>query len=150
VEEEPQFGVREPLRPYRRRPCAFGLLARDERLALVRITRKGKPPRLNLPGGALKDGETAAQAMEREFGEETGLAVRAGELVARARQYVVKRGGQPVNNVSAFLNAEFRAEDPRLKIEPDHELVWTDPLEALASLRHPSHAWAVACWLRAR
>ena len=60
MREEPQFGVREPLRWYRRRPCAFGLAEQKGRLALVRITRKGKPPRLDLPGGALDAGETAA------------------------------------------------------------------------------------------
>ena len=150
MHEEPQFGVREPLRWYRRRPCAFGLAARDGRLALVRITRKGRPPRLDLPGGALDGGETAARAMEREFGEETGLQVRAVEIVARARQYVGKRGSRRVTNLGAVFTADLVAEDPRLKIERDHELVWTDPLEALTALRHPSHAWAVACWLRAR
>ncbi len=150
MQEEPQFGVREPLRWYRRRPCAFGLAVRDGRLALVRITRHGKPPRLDLPGGALDAGETAERAMEREFGEETGLAVRAGELVCRARQFVVKRNRHRVNNLSAFHFAEVLSEEPRLKIEHDHELVWLKPVEALAGLRHPSHAWAVACWLRSR
>ena len=148
--EEPQFGVREPLRWYRRRPCAFGLAERDGRLAVVRITRKGRPPRLDLPGGALDAGEGEAKALEREFGEETGLAVRSGALVARARQFVVKRNRRRVNNLSAFLTADVLHEAPALKVEDDHELVWLDPLEAMRTLRHPSHAWAVACWLRGR
>jgi 8-oxo-dGTP diphosphatase len=146
--EEPQFGVREPLRWYRRRPCAFGLAGRDGRLAVVRITRKGREPRLDLPGGALDAGETAERAMEREFAEETGLTVQAGALVARARQFVVKRNRRRVNNLGAFFAAEILRETPGLKVEADHELLWMDPFEALARLRHPSHAWAVACWLR--
>ena len=145
--EEPQFGARAPLRWYRGRPCAFGLVARDGRLAVVRITRKGKAARYDLPGGALDAGETAAGAMEREFGEETGLRVRAGELFARGRQYVVRRGRR-VNNLSAFFTADVVAEEPRLKIEDDHALVWLAPLDALSGLRHGSHAWAVASWLR--
>ncbi|HEX8569075.1 MAG TPA: NUDIX domain-containing protein [Caulobacteraceae bacterium] len=150
MQEEPQFGVREPLRWYRRRPCAFGLADRDGRLAVVRITRKGKRPRLDLPGGALDGGESGERAMEREFGEETGLSVRAGPLVARARQFVVKRNAQRVNNLAAFFAADVLAEDRTLKVEDDHELIWLDPLQALTDLRHPSHAWAVACWLRSR
>ena len=150
MQEEPQFGVREPLRWYRRRPCAFGLAARDGRLALVRITRKGRPPRLDLPGGALDRGESPGRAMEREFAEETGLSVRAGALVACARQFVVKRNRHRVNNLSAFFAAELVAEERGLKIEDDHELVWMEPAEALTGLRHASHAWAVACWLRSR
>jgi 8-oxo-dGTP diphosphatase len=39
-------------------------------------------------------------------------------------------------------------EAPDLKIEDDHSLVWLAPEEALRRLRHDSHAWAVACWLR--
>ena len=150
MQEEPQFGVREPLRWYRRRPCAFGLAAHDGRLAVVRVTRKGEAPRLDLPGGALDGGESAERAMEREFGEETGLAVRAGALVARARQFVLKRNRQRVNNLSAFFTADLLGEKPRLKIEEDHELLWMEPVDALAGLRHASHGWAVACWLRSR
>ena len=148
--EDPQFGVREPLRWYRRRPCAFGLAERGGRLAVVRITRKGRPPRLDLPGGALDAGEGEAKALEREFGEETGLAVRTGALVCRARQFVVKRNAHRVNNLGAFYAAEVLREDRGLKIEDDHELLWLDPVQALRSLRHPSQAWAVACWLRSR
>ena len=148
--EEPQFGVREPLRWYGRRPCAFGLAAREGRLAVVRITRPGKPPRLDLPGGALDQGETEQRALEREFGEETGLGVRTGALLARARQFVVKRNSRRVNNLSAFYLAEVLAADGSLKIEDDHELLWLTPAQALAGLRHPSHAWAVTCWLRRR
>ena len=150
MREAPQFGLREPLHWYRLRPCAFGLAARDGRLAVVRITRDGKRPRLDLPGGALDSGETRERAMEREFGEETGLSVQAAEFVARARQYVVKRDGRRVNNLCDFFTAEVRSERPGLKVEDDHELIWLDPLEALRTLRHPSHAWAVACWLRRR
>ena len=148
--EEPQFGVREPLRWYRRRLCAFGVAARDGKVAVVRITRKGREARLDLPGGALDPGETPQRALEREFGEETGLAVRAGALLARAGQFVVKGDRRRVNNVGAFFTAEVLAEEPSLKVEADHALLWLEPLEALSSLRHSSHAWAVSCWLRAR
>jgi 8-oxo-dGTP diphosphatase len=39
-------------------------------------------------------------------------------------------------------------EDPALKIEDDHALVWVDPADAVRTLRHDGHAWAVAKWMR--
>jgi len=143
-----QFGEAEPGHDYRDRPAAFGVLEREGRLALVRITREGEAPYVDLPGGALDPGETEAQALVREFAEETGLNVRAGRLITRASQFMLKTDGARVNNRSAHFTAELEREEPALKSEADHELVWLPPLEAIAGLRHGSHAWAVACWLR--
>jgi len=145
-----QFGECEPGRDYRDRPAAFGVLERHGRLALARITRDGEAPYFDLPGGALDPGESEAEALVREFGEETGLKVRPGALLERASQFMLKTDGSRVNNRSALMRAEWEGEDPALKCEADHELVWLEPLEAIARLRHGSHAWAVACWLRGR
>ena len=79
---------------------------------------------------------------------QTGLKVRAGPLLVRADQYLRRRDGEPVNNRSGHYLAELVGEDAALKVEDDHELQWIDPAEAVARLRHESHAWAVACWLR--
>ena len=143
-----QFGDAEPGRDYRDRPAAFGVLAQDGRLAVARITRPGEAPYFDLPGGALDPGESEAEAMVREFGEETGLKVSAGPLLGRASQFLLKTDGERVNNRSALFVAGFQSAAPSLKTEPEHELVWLEPLEAIARLRHGSHAWAVACWLR--
>jgi 8-oxo-dGTP diphosphatase len=145
-----QFGEAEPGQDYRDRPAAFGVLERDGKLAVVRITREGEAPYFDLPGGALDPGEDEADAMVREFGEETGLKVRAGALLARASQFLLKTDGSCVNNRCALMRAELEGEDAALKCEHDHELFWLAPLEAIARLRHGSHAWAVACWLRGR
>jgi 8-oxo-dGTP diphosphatase len=144
-----QFGEREPGHAYADRPCAFGVVERDGRIAVVHVT---KPEHAfhDLPGGALDPGETEAEALVREFGEETGLRVRPGEVFTRAEQYMVKEEGRRVNNLCAVFTAEVVGEDPSLKIEDDHELVWLDPLEALTRLRHDAHAWAVLAWLRRR
>ena len=144
-----QFGTRAPGLDYPDRPAAFGVVPRDGRLALVRITRPKTTPYFDLPGGALDPGEDDAAALVREFGEETGLRVRPGRLLGRARQYLVKTDGRTANNLCALFEAEAVGEDAALKIEADHELVWLDPLEALQRLRHDAHAWAVTAWLRA-
>jgi 8-oxo-dGTP diphosphatase len=148
-ESPPQFGRREPGLAYADRPAAFGVAVREGRVALVRVE---KPQGLwrDLPGGALESGEDEPAAMVREFGEETGLVVRAGRLVCRADQYFLKTDGAPVNNRSGVYEAVVDGEDAQLKVEADHTLEWWDPLEALKALRHDSHAWAVAAWVRAR
>jgi 8-oxo-dGTP diphosphatase len=145
-----QFGARIPGRDYPDRPAAFGVVEREGRIALVRITRPDAAPYLDLPGGALDPGEDDEAALVREFGEETGLSVRPARLLGRARQYLVKTDGETANNLCALFEAEVVGEDSALKIEDDHALVWLDPHEALRRLRHDAHAWAVAAWLRAR
>ncbi len=145
----PQFGRPEPGVSYRDRPAAFGIVHRDGRIAAVRVTTPHAAPWFDLPGGALDPGEDDAAALVREFGEETGLKVRAGALVVRADQLFRKSEGEAVNNRSGVYEAELVGEDPALKIEDDHELVWLEPHRALTLLRHDSHAWAVLAWLRA-
>ncbi|WP_174300031.1 NUDIX domain-containing protein [Caulobacter sp. S45] len=143
-----QFGRRAPGLDYPDRPAAFGIVPREGRIAVVRITRPDIAPYHDLPGGALDPGEDDATALVREFGEETGLKVRPVRRLGHARQYLVKTDGQAANNLCALFEAAGVDEDPALKIEADHELVWLEPLSALRRLRHDAHAWAVAAWLR--
>ena len=143
-----QFGRREPGLTYRDRPAAFGVAERDGLVAVVRVTKPGNSPWFDLPGGALDPGEDDIQALVREFGEETGLVVQAGRSLGRADQFFRLTDGEPVNNRSGLYVAHVEAERAALKIEDDHELVWIDPRDAVSCLRHDSHAWAVAAFLR--
>jgi 8-oxo-dGTP diphosphatase len=143
-----QFGRREPGVDYRDRPAAFGIARKDGAIALVRVSKPGHEPWFDLPGGALDEGEDESAAVTREFGEETGLVIRPGRVIVRADQYFRKTDGEAVNNRAAVLRVEPAGADPTLKIEDDHELVWLDPWEAMARLRHDSHAWAVLVWIR--
>jgi 8-oxo-dGTP diphosphatase len=145
-----QFGARIGEQVYSDRPAAFGVVLRDGRIAVVQVTRPGEQPYYDLPGGGIDPGETPQAAVVREFGEETGLVVRAGRLLGRVDQHMVKSDGHPANNRSTLMEAELAGEAVELKIEADHDLVWLEPLEAIARLRHESHAWAVALWLRSR
>ena len=146
----PQFGDPELGRTYRDRPAAFGILEREGRIALVRVEKPGHPAWFDLPGGALDPGEDQAQAVVREFGEETGLKVQAGETYAHADQRFINTDGEAFNNRAGFLVLTPLGEDPTLKIEDDHTLVWLPAPEALVRLRHDAHAWAVTAWLRLR
>jgi 8-oxo-dGTP diphosphatase len=145
-----RFGQPEPGVAYRERPAAYGLLERGGRLALVHVTLDDRPPFYDLPGGGIDAGEDARQALRREFGEETGLVVRAGREVARAEQYMLSAHREYFLSQGTFFEAVHEGADAALKIEHDHELEWFAAREALVKLRHDSHAWAVAAWLRTR
>lgn len=145
-----QFGTPLPGRKHQPRPAAFGVAEVNGQVALVRIETDSGETWWDLPGGALDPGEDEIAALVREFGEETGLRVSAGEKVAEAAQFFVKSDGQPVNNQAGAYDVLVEGEDATLKIEDDHTLVWLDPLVALRLLRHDSHAWALAAWLRKR
>lgn len=143
-----QFGRKEEGLEYRDRACAFGVAERNGLVAVVRVTRGSEAAFHDLPGGALDEGETEAEALAREFGEETGLRVRAEALLSRADQYLLKFDGEPINNRCGLYRCTVEGEAPELKTEPEHELVWIPPEQALRVMRHDSHAWGVACWLR--
>lgn len=142
-----QFGEAEPGADHRRRPTAFGIVERGGLIACVRVER-GEASYFDLPGGAVDGEESEAEALAREFLEETGLTIVAGERFAEAGQRFRKSDGTPVDNVGGFWTATCEALDPSAKVEADHELVWLEPSRAVAELRHDAHAWAVVKWLR--
>ncbi|MGV8930380.1 MAG: NUDIX domain-containing protein [Brevundimonas sp.] len=142
-----QFGRAEPGLDYRPRPAAFGLVVETGKLACVRVDR-GEGSYFDLPGGAVEGAESEPQALVREFLEETGLTVRPIARIAEASQYFRKTDGEPINNTGGFWTAALLSLEPAAKVEADHELVWLDPHQALARLRHEAHAWAVTAWLR--
>jgi 8-oxo-dGTP diphosphatase len=145
----PQFGEPEPGREYPDRPAAFVVVEREGRIACVRVAWRRGGPKIDLPGGGLDPGETAAQAAERECGEEAGLRVMVeGDAFARADHYFVNDEGASNNTRGQFFVARLEGADPALKIEDDHSLLWLKPLEALSLFDRDSHAWAVAAWLR--
>src|SRR5437870_11270073 len=61
----------------------------------------GKPLMWTLPGGRTEEGEGIAEALVREFREETGLAVEVGELA-----FVVE--SMSVARQRLFLTCAFR------------------------------------------
>lgn len=144
----PQFGRPDPGLDYADRPAAFGIALRDGRIAVVRIEKPDGGAWTDLPGGAIDPGEDASAAVVREFGEETGLRVAAGEAYARADQRFINTDGRAYNNRATFLEVRVLAEASDLKVEADHTLDWVAPETAVRILRHEAHAWAVTAWLR--
>lgn len=142
-----QFGVRNPALDYHRRATAFGIAEREGLIACVRVERLSGAY-FDLPGGGVDGEESEVQALVREFAEETGLSVAPLNRITEASQFFRRSTDEPVNNVGGFWTATILAENAGAKQEEDHTLVWLDPTFAVSRLRHDSHAWAVAVWLR--
>jgi len=144
----PQFGRPEPGRIYPDRPAAFVVVEHEGRLAVVRVALSGGAERIDLPGGGLEPGESAAQAAARECGEEAGISVEVGSRITCADHYFVNDSGKSHNTRGQFFVARLLAEAPELKVEDDHSLEWLEPMDALRALSREAHVWAVAAWLR--
>ena len=146
--DAPQFGEPRPGAAYPDRPAAFAIVERDGLIAVLRVEEGGRAGQLDLPGGGIDPGETEAQAVVRECGEEAGLKVAVETApFTRADHYFVSGDGSFHNTRAGFFVGRVLAEDDSLKIESD-TLLWMSPQEALAQLSRDSHAWAVAVWIR--
>src|SRR6478736_1023463 len=92
-ENPPQLTTREyPGRPI----VGVGSVIVDQRRVL--LIKRGSPPLLgewSLPGGAVELGETLRAAAEREAHEETGLTVKAGEVIEVLDRIVPGAAGAP-------------------------------------------------------
>jgi 8-oxo-dGTP diphosphatase len=137
--DSPVFGTRLAGRVYVVRPSAYALLRDEEgRIAIVRAAKGWF-----LPGGGIEAGETAEQAVERETIEECGLVIRPRAVVGRATEIVHSPAGHTgVDKASVLFDAVVTGSAPAT--EPDHELVWLSPADAIRRLSHKSHQWAVA------
>jgi 8-oxo-dGTP diphosphatase len=72
-----------PKREYPDRPIVGvgGVVIEDGRTVLIRRSNPPLEGQWSIPGGILEVSETILQGVERELEEETGLVVRAGELI---------------------------------------------------------------------
>jgi len=146
----PQFGAREPGAAYPQRRGAHGIaMNKHGQIALARIDRNGAPPEYDLPGGGVDPGEDDEAAIVREFLEETGLPVRPGRFVVRARQYW--RTDKSETRNADFMIFEVFVSGPQSEpSEPDHTLVWKSPEDAIACVRHEAHAFALRIFIGER
>ena len=127
---------------YRNRRAAFGVAENGlGQIALAQVTKPGKAPYFDLPGGAVDGEETEAEALVREFGEETGLVVQAGALIERVSQFFLKSDGQPVRNFGGVYAVRVTGLQPDLKVEDDHALVWRFVRPGVAHYFHDEMQW---------
>jgi ADP-ribose pyrophosphatase YjhB (NUDIX family) len=77
------------LKNFKFRPGAYGVLITGQKILLERHPLLKT---FGLPGGGVEIGESLRQGMEREFKEETGLKVKAEELLGIVEDFFTFRG----------------------------------------------------------
>ncbi|MEZ5357728.1 MAG: NUDIX domain-containing protein [Candidatus Zixiibacteriota bacterium] len=134
-----QFGTPTPANKYIDRPSAYGVVfnARDY---IFCVEHHG---RYFLPGGGIDDGENAKEALAREFIEETGFAVRIGEIIGGAGEFVdIPAENVFVNKIGRFYLCEF-INPGHLLSKPEYKSLWISVDEFRAGAAHESHVWAI-------
>jgi len=111
----------------------------------VLLVRRGNPPlqgEWSLPGGVVELGETLRAAAEREAREETGLIVKAGEVLEVLDRIIPGRGGAPEYHY-VLIDFLCSVVEGRLRAGGDAaDVRWASP-EELAEFRLESPAMRV-------
>ncbi|MEO5929066.1 MAG: NUDIX domain-containing protein [Candidatus Kapaibacterium sp.] len=135
----PEFGDAVPEANYLPRPGGYGIIRGDNgRIAVVET-----PIGIYLPGGGIDPGESAEDAVIRETREESGLAVRTLEMIGVANELVYTAEGIYFRKQCTFFTCQVTDAAAVPIAEPDHELLWISPGDALERLSHGSQRWAV-------
>jgi 8-oxo-dGTP diphosphatase len=135
----PEFGTAVPGEDYILRPSAYSIITDAARVAIVFAPGGGY-----LPGGGQLDGESPEQAAMREALEECGLHIRLGRCIGLADELVYAGAEQAYfRKRCTFFVAELANRETAKPTEPDHQLVWMSPADAMVALRHESQRWAL-------
>ena len=113
------------------------------------LQAKRVKPRAVNPGGCNElrgVWESEEEALVRELAEEVGLVVQPGSRLGEAIQLYQSSDGR--TEVLSYTGCWTATQSGTIEpTERNHELVWLEPLSAIARLRHDAHKQFVVDWL---
>lgn len=87
-------------------PCVGAVVVHEGRLLVVRRGHEPGRGLWSVPGGRVEPGEALGSACEREVREETGLRVRAGDLVGRVERAAPGGGTYVIDDLDCTVEGE--------------------------------------------
>ena len=105
------------------RPSVYAVIIRDDKVLLVH-----QWDGFDFPGGGIDSGEDMREALVREVGEETGLEVQSGELVACENAFYRAESGKNLHSILIYLTAEVIGGELSIAGLTELEKGWTQDL----------------------
>lgn len=100
---------------------AYGIILKDNKIALIRKARGGYKGKLDLPGGGIEHTETPEQALVRELQEEAGVTVTNYELFgvpsSNITWQMTEDTLEDLHHIGIIYKVEIKEEN--VKEEPD-------------------------------
>ena len=100
---------------------SYGLIIKNDQVALIKKARGGYTGLLDLPGGGIEHNETPIEALHRELKEEAGVTVIKEELIiATSRTFKWQMTEKTVENLHHIgILYKVEVKEDKLKEDPD-------------------------------
>ena len=100
---------------------SYGLIIKNDQVALIKKARGGYTGLLDLPGGGIEHNETPVEALHRELQEEAGVTVTKEELItATSRTFkwqMTEKTIENLHHIGILYKVEIK--EDKFKEEPD-------------------------------
>ena len=120
---------------------AYGILVRDDAVALVRSSNpQHVPPLWWLPGGGIDFGESPEETLTREFKEETGLDVTGATLFSVTSDVRKRDNGDRIHTVRIIYTVTWLSGELTHEVHGTTDHAAWYPLEQLEALNLADYA----------